>query len=201
MRGKNFLREELIGCRPLYDIATLRGKFGQSKTYWETNDALPSGCLASRRGAQAPCGCGADARDQATATQLAPFRQKRADGPQTDCLGDSANDADYRKRVLDMWEPDKYSRMVNRRTLQGIAADVEDEGESMLQFIKRISGEVSALVAAWDPPPSEIVKDAQKIVFLAWAERVHWQASGNSTCCFFHGRRLPRPLRWSREIH
>ena len=57
---------------------------------------------------------------------------------------DKLGGADENKRILDMWEPEQFGRMVRQRTLVNIQAEVEEE-EDMAANISRVIGGVRTL--------------------------------------------------------
>ena len=77
---------------------------------------------------------------------------------------------DERKRILDRWEPVKYSRMVRSRSSLVIVPDIDAPVEDMLGSLLRVMGLADARMQLWVVPPTLDLRDALMVVAFCVVE-------------------------------
>ena len=91
-----------------------------------------------------------------------------------DNLGGASSSPNYRKQVLDLWEPESYRRRLERQTLSDVQPDVGQEITRMPALISSTKAYVEQQVSGWPTPPSTLLCNALAIVCHCVTERCHW---------------------------
>lgn len=93
-----------------------------------------------------------------------------------------AGQGEYKKRVLQLWEPEKFSRLLHRRSDFVFVRNVEGEADNMVTTAKKVHAQTAAILAAWPLAPRDLEKDALPVLVLYMMENRAWSIQNDIVC-------------------
>ena len=97
-----------------------------------------------------------------------------AEGSQQCTSGMGGASAHDKRRILDLWEPEEFQRILRRRGEFTFCNAVEAESEDMAAVCTRVRSKVIENLASWDTKPLADEADALHILALYAMEKCVW---------------------------